>query len=82
MPCSSDSLIIQIEDSLLELTASLPVWFPVVEIGIGKDNCEEQFGVFQIVRGQTQLSLGGILSTGAEVWSEVVTDTSELWLLS
>lgn len=55
---------------------------------MGKDNCKEHFGVFQKVRTQTQFSLGGILSTGAAVWLEIVIDTSELlasklivWLL-
>lgn len=55
---------------------------------MGTDNCKEHFGVFQTVRTQTQFSLGGILSTGAAVWLEIVTDTSELlasklivWLL-
>lgn len=49
---------------------------------MGKDNCREHFGVFQTVRTQTQLRLGGIRSAGAEVWSEIVTSTSELWLLN
>lgn len=34
---------------------------------MGKVNCEEIFGVFQTVRTQTQLSLRGVLSIGAQV---------------
>lgn len=66
---------------LLELPACLS-GFLVVEIEMGKDNCKERFGVFQTVRTQTQLSLGGIRSAGAEVWPEIVMNTSELWLLN
>lgn len=77
MPCSSNSLIIQIEDLLPELPG-----YSVMKIGVGKDNYKEHFSVFLTVTTQTQFS------PRTEVWSvwlwtlpQTLASKLNVWLL-